>query len=229
MHRKRSVSAKVLPERYWGNMPLLELSKDRELHGNKASKRSSTRPSEGIQIASTISAANNNGAGFFVLDPSHPLAYACTVRKVEVKGRTNTDLQDERHRCDRRGVRSKCHVCENVACGENLGSQCSYQLQGVSRGLDAVTDTRKTISFGTACETTMCRKPPGTSRRSTSVGQAFSRLQVVVVSCPTSYSSVWSKSIEVQATYQGLPNASTVRAAPWLAQSDGVGLAATNR
>lgn len=52
--------------------------------------------------------------------------------QVEAKGRTNTNLQDERHACDRRGVRSKCHMCENIMCGEDLDSECSYQLQGVS-------------------------------------------------------------------------------------------------
>lgn len=52
--------------------------------------------------------------------------------QVEAKGRTNTNLQDERHECEMRGVRSKCHVCEDIACGDDLDSTCAVQLQGVS-------------------------------------------------------------------------------------------------
>lgn len=67
---------------------------------------------------------------FRTVSPS-PLLMGLTCQ-VEKKGRTNTNLQDERHECDRRGVRSKCHVCEDIKCDEDLGSTCEYQLQGVS-------------------------------------------------------------------------------------------------
>ncbi|CAM9556663.1 unnamed protein product, partial [Sphacelaria rigidula] len=52
--------------------------------------------------------------------------------QVEGKGKVNTNVQDDRHACDRRGVRSKCHLCEDIACGNDLNSTCGYQLQGVS-------------------------------------------------------------------------------------------------
>lgn len=61
----------------------------------------------------------------------HMVMYAPSTQ-VETKGRVNTNMQDERHQCDRRGVRSKCHICEDIICGSDLASSCSYQLQGVS-------------------------------------------------------------------------------------------------
>lgn len=43
----------------------------------------------------------------------------------------NSNIQDNRHMCDRRGVKAKCHICEDIVCGDNLDQTCSYQIQGV--------------------------------------------------------------------------------------------------
>lgn len=49
----------------------------------------------------------------FAVDPPWPFAYAKhPSQSEEGKGRTSANLQDVRHRCGARGVRSKCHVCE---------------------------------------------------------------------------------------------------------------------
>ena len=50
----------------------------------------------------------------------------------ERKGRENPDEQDDRHQCNVRGVQSKCHRCEVVACGSRNRYRCNYQLQGVA-------------------------------------------------------------------------------------------------
>jgi len=50
---------------------------------------------------------------------------------LESKGRTNSNLQDMRHHCTTRGVESKCHICEDIACGEDLDQICQHQIQGV--------------------------------------------------------------------------------------------------
>ncbi|CAM9693873.1 unnamed protein product [Discosporangium mesarthrocarpum] len=66
-------------------------------------------------------------------DPEWPLAYSkYRGQQVEGKGRTSDNLQDDRHSCDRRGVHSKCHICEDIECGENMDTTCAYQLQGVN-------------------------------------------------------------------------------------------------
>ncbi|CAM9756937.1 unnamed protein product [Scytosiphon promiscuus] len=102
------------------------------------------------------------------VDPSWPFAYSKhREQEVETKGRTNTNLQDQRHQCDRRGVRSKCHVCEDIACGEGLNSECSYQLQGVNASMLAtnvpvVSDTPWAVGgshrndFGAASVSRVC-------------------------------------------------------------------------
>lgn len=95
-----------------------------------------------------------------VVRPDWPFAYSKHPGQVEEpKGRTSTNLQDVRHACDARGVRSKCHVCEDVACrgrrdsngrdGDDGGRRprrvCRFQLQGVrweetSRNVPTVAD-----------------------------------------------------------------------------------------
>ncbi|CAM9450628.1 unnamed protein product [Ascophyllum nodosum] len=89
-----------------------------------------------------------------VRDPNWPFVYSKhRDQKVERNGRVNTNLQDERHQCGRRGVRSKCHLCEDIACGDSLDSTCSYQLQGVNASLlatniPAVSDTPWAVGGG---------------------------------------------------------------------------------
>ncbi|CAM9983282.1 unnamed protein product [Ectocarpus sp. 6 AP-2014] len=102
------------------------------------------------------------------VEPVWPFVYSkYRGQEVEAKGRTNTNLQDERHECDRRGVRSKCHVCEDIVCGENLDADCSYQLQGVNASLLAtnipsVSDTPWAVGgshrndFGSASVSRVC-------------------------------------------------------------------------
>ena len=69
-----------------------------------------------------------------VLNPTWPFAYAKYVGQIEeTKGRTSSNKQDVRHECDARGVRSKCHVCEDIACGADKNQKCHFQLQGQSR------------------------------------------------------------------------------------------------
>ena len=68
-----------------------------------------------------------------VREPEWPFAYSKYAGQVmERKGRTNIDQQDTRHACATKGVESKCHVCEPIACGEDGSATCNYQTQGVS-------------------------------------------------------------------------------------------------
>eukprot|EP01041_Mallomonas_annulata_P002580 gene2580-5042_t len=61
-----------------------------------------------------------------------PFAYSKYLgQHIENKGRVNTNLQDFRHECRYQGGRSKCHICEEIACHSQRGS-CSLQLQGIS-------------------------------------------------------------------------------------------------
>lgn len=64
--------------------------------------------------------------------PSWPYAYSKdgSTAAAEAKGRTASNLQNMGHVCALRGVRSKCHRCETIACGTTLDSNCSYQVQG---------------------------------------------------------------------------------------------------
>jgi hypothetical protein len=93
-----------------------------------------------------------------VIDPKWPFAYSkYHGQEEELKGRVSSNRQDVRHVCQTRGVRSKCHICEDFSCGESnnhsllanstldrnvhdengQGSnttwlhQCHFQLQGV--------------------------------------------------------------------------------------------------
>ena len=75
-----------------------------------------------------------------VVDPEWPFAYSkFKNQKEERKGRVLSNLQDVMHECETRGVRSKCHICEDIQCGtRNSGDNaswpavCHFQLQGVS-------------------------------------------------------------------------------------------------
>jgi len=67
-----------------------------------------------------------------VLEPDWPFAYAkIPLQPYEPRGRTAVDLQDMGHECNLRGALSKCHRCEDIACGTALDETCSYQIQGV--------------------------------------------------------------------------------------------------
>ncbi len=57
----------------------------------------------------------------------------------EKKGHVLSNRQDVRHECQTKGVQSKCHICEDIRCGDlnsnsslTSGETCSFQLQGVS-------------------------------------------------------------------------------------------------
>jgi hypothetical protein len=78
-----------------------------------------------------------------VVDPLWPFAYAKGTAwgsggasdpssyRVERKGRTASSFQAMGHTCTTRGARSKCHICEPIACGAGRAFTCQYQLQGV--------------------------------------------------------------------------------------------------
>ena len=67
-----------------------------------------------------------------VRKPEWPFAYSKYHGQIEeTKGRVSTNEQDMRHECDVLGVRSKCHICEDIQCGENINGTCSFQIQGI--------------------------------------------------------------------------------------------------
>jgi len=87
--------------------------------------------------------------------PGYIFAYSKYAGQlVESKGRTNSNLQDFRHECQLKGGTSKCHICEDVACGSDLqGGLCHLQLQGVSSGdmstnVPVVTDAAWAVAPG---------------------------------------------------------------------------------
>jgi len=68
-----------------------------------------------------------------VINPTWPFAYSKYLgQREETKGRVSSNKQDVRHVCDTRGVRSKCHICEDIVCGAQQNQNCHFQLQGVS-------------------------------------------------------------------------------------------------
>eukprot|EP00985_Skeletonema_marinoi_P033166 scaffold40638_cov190-Skeletonema_marinoi.AAC.2 len=68
-----------------------------------------------------------------VVNPTWPFAYSKYIgQQEETKGRVSSNKQDVRHKCDARGVRSKCHICEDIACGAQKNQTCHFQLQGLS-------------------------------------------------------------------------------------------------
>ena len=103
-----------------------------------------------------------------IVDPEWPFAYSkYHGQAAERKGRTNSDVQDMRHPCDTRGVESKCHVDEAIACGAGLASECRYQLQGVttpgmSKNVPTASDSPWAVGgahrydFGSAATTHVC-------------------------------------------------------------------------
>jgi hypothetical protein len=68
-----------------------------------------------------------------VEEPAWPFAYSklSSAATFEGKGRTLSNAQNMGHVCAVRGARSKCHVCEAIACGTALADTCQYQLVGV--------------------------------------------------------------------------------------------------
>ncbi|GAB9469746.1 hypothetical protein Gpo141_00007014 [Globisporangium polare] len=83
-----------------------------------------------------------------VEQPQWPFAYQKSgSQTLEWKGRVNSNRQDVRHQCAVFGVQSKCHRCEDIACGGGSGasSTCAYQLQGIAwsqlpKNIPTVTD-----------------------------------------------------------------------------------------
>ncbi len=99
-----------------------------------------------------------------VIEPEWPFAYSKYEHQIEEsKGRVSSNKQDVRHKCQTQGVQSKCHICENIQCGENdddvwttkknststnsnsAWKMCHFQLQGVqwdemSKNIPTVTD-----------------------------------------------------------------------------------------
>lgn len=80
-----------------------------------------------------------------VEQPNWPFAYQkSSAQTLEWKGRVNSNRQDVRHECATFGVRSKCHRCEDFACGASRAT-CAYQLQGMNwsqlpKNIPTVTD-----------------------------------------------------------------------------------------
>jgi hypothetical protein len=65
-----------------------------------------------------------------------PFAYQKSPsQRVEWKGRENSNAQDMRHTCAVLGGASKCHRCEDIACGTAKAATCAYQIQGVDWAL----------------------------------------------------------------------------------------------
>ncbi len=91
-----------------------------------------------------------------VINPEWPFAYSKYDGQVEeIKGRVSSNKQDVRHKCQTKGVQSKCHICEDIQCGSgndnnNNGTnqnqqKCHFQIQGVtwedmSKNIPTVTD-----------------------------------------------------------------------------------------
>jgi len=105
-----------------------------------------------------------------VINPKWPFAYAkYHGQKEEPKGRVSTNAQDMRHECQTQGVQSKCHICEEIACGENnhQNQTCHFQIQGVdwrdmSTNIPTITDMpwavggRHRFDFGGNSTTHVC-------------------------------------------------------------------------
>ncbi|KAL7552581.1 hypothetical protein ACHAWF_015815 [Thalassiosira exigua] len=121
-----------------------------------------------------------------VVRPEWPFAYAKHKgQREEAKGRVSTNLQDVRHECDVRGVRSKCHACEEIACGPDGDQVCRFQLQGVSWedvsvNVPTVTDVPWAVNgshrydFGGATTTHVCMYLSGAPPCQSSFGEDYS-------------------------------------------------------
>lgn len=127
-----------------------------------------------------------------VINPQWPQAYAKYVGQPmeETKGRVSSNRQDVRHECDRRGVRSKCHLCEEIACGAQINQTCGqFQLQGVSwrelsSNIATVTDVPWAVNgshrydFGGSTTTHVCMYLSSTSPCQSSFGTDYSKCEL---------------------------------------------------
>ena len=81
-----------------------------------------------------------------ITQPYWPFAYEKYEGQTkEWKGRVTSNTQDMRHECTTRGGESKCHICEDIQCGQGNSQSCHYQLQGIpwtvlSKNIPTVTD-----------------------------------------------------------------------------------------
>lgn len=121
--------------------------------------------------------------------PEWPFAYSKYPDQVEeTKGRVSSNRQDVRHECVTRGVQSKCHICEDVVCG-NSSSTCHYQLQGVewdslSKNIPTVSDIPWAVGgshrydFGGNTATHVCMYTSATRPCTSSFGADYSTCKV---------------------------------------------------
>lgn len=78
---------------------------------------------------------------------NYPFAYSKYAEQTyESKARVNSNQQDFRHECQRRGGESKCHICEDIQCDSTFSDGCALQIQGVnasamSQNIPAASDT----------------------------------------------------------------------------------------
>lgn len=125
-----------------------------------------------------------------VISPEWPLAYSKYKEQVEeIKGRVSSNKQDVRHVCETKGVQSKCHICEDIQCGENLDHQCHFQLQGVawekmSRNIPTVSDIPWAVGgahrydFGGGNTTHVCMYMSGILPCQSNYGVDYSRCTI---------------------------------------------------
>ena len=126
-----------------------------------------------------------------VENPEWPFAFSKYAGQVEeTKGRVSTNLQDVRHECEARGVRSKCHICEDIACGDSSSSStCHYQLQGVnwddmSKNIPTISDVPWAVGglhrydFGGNTTTHVCMYTSGQYPCQSSFGTDYSSCKV---------------------------------------------------
>jgi len=67
-----------------------------------------------------------------VFDAHWPFEVAKQVADAfETKGRVTSNRRNLGHVCATRGAESKCHRCEDIACGGSLSDVCQLQVQGV--------------------------------------------------------------------------------------------------
>jgi len=123
-----------------------------------------------------------------VIRPEWPFAYSKYNGQLEeTKGRVSDNMQDVRHECNVRGVRSKCHICEDIACGpgEDKDQTCHFQLQGVSWkdmsiNIPTVSDVPWAVNgshrydFGGTSTTHVCMYLSGTPPCQSSFGDDYS-------------------------------------------------------
>ncbi len=65
-----------------------------------------------------------------LFDPHFPFAYAKVVTQGhESKGVVVDNSQHLGHVCTTRGARTKCHRCEDIACGSGLEEHCHFQVR----------------------------------------------------------------------------------------------------